>query len=40
MSHAQVADVINYVRTHFGNSYPDAISAADVAAARRLGTAR
>src|SRR3984957_11190756 len=26
MSDAQVADVINYVRTHFGNAYPDAIS--------------
>jgi mono/diheme cytochrome c family protein len=35
MSDAQVADVANYVRTHFGNAYPDAISAADVAAARR-----
>ena len=35
MSDAQVADVINYVRTHFGNSYPGAVSAADVAAARR-----
>ena len=34
MSDAQVADVINYVRTHFGNAYPDAISAADVSAAR------
>jgi mono/diheme cytochrome c family protein len=36
MSDAQVADVINYVRTHFGNSYPGAVSAADVSAARRL----
>ncbi len=35
MSDAQVADVVNYVRTHFGNAYPDAVSAADVAAARR-----
>ena len=35
MSDAQVADVVNYVRTHFGNAYPDAISAADVSAARR-----
>jgi mono/diheme cytochrome c family protein len=34
MSDAQVADVINYVRTHFGNAYPDAISTADVSAAR------
>jgi mono/diheme cytochrome c family protein len=35
MSDAQVADVVNYVRTHFGNAYPSAVSAADVAAARR-----
>jgi mono/diheme cytochrome c family protein len=40
MSDPQVADVINYVRTHFGNTYPGAVSAADVAAARRQGTAR
>jgi mono/diheme cytochrome c family protein len=35
MSDAQIADVINYVRTHFGNAYSDVISTADVAAARR-----
>jgi mono/diheme cytochrome c family protein len=35
MSDAQVADVVNYVRTHFGNSYSHAVSAADVSAARR-----
>jgi mono/diheme cytochrome c family protein len=35
MSDAQVADVVNYVRTHFGNSYSEAVSAADVSAARR-----
>jgi mono/diheme cytochrome c family protein len=35
MSDEQVADVVNYVRAHFGNSYADALSAADVAAARR-----
>jgi mono/diheme cytochrome c family protein len=41
MSDQQVADVINYVRTHFGNAYDDAVSAADVEAARRLtGSAR
>ena len=34
MSDEQVADVVNYVRTHFGNSYPGAASAAQVAAAR------
>src|SRR5580692_5759530 len=33
MSDAQVADIVNYVRTHFGNAYSDAVSAADVAAA-------
>ena len=27
---AQVADVVNYVRTHFGNAYKDAVTAADV----------
>jgi len=30
MSDAQVAAVVNYVRTHFGNAYPDAVSADDV----------
>jgi len=35
MGDAQVADVVNYVRTHFGNAYPGALSAADIAAARR-----
>jgi mono/diheme cytochrome c family protein len=39
MSDAQVADVINYVRTHFGNYYPGALSAVDVAAARRRASA-
>jgi mono/diheme cytochrome c family protein len=34
MSDEQVADVINYVRSHFGNAYDDALSAADVRAAR------
>jgi mono/diheme cytochrome c family protein len=38
MSDAQVADVVNYVRTNFGNAYPDAVSAADVAAERRSAT--
>jgi mono/diheme cytochrome c family protein len=35
MSDEQVADIINYVRTHFGNSYAGAVSAAEVSAARR-----
>jgi mono/diheme cytochrome c family protein len=30
----QVADVINYVRTHFGNNYKDKVAPADVKAAR------
>jgi mono/diheme cytochrome c family protein len=30
----QVATVVNYVRSHFGNSYPDSISPADVRLAR------
>ncbi|MBA3055644.1 MAG: cytochrome c [Sphingomonadales bacterium] len=34
MSDQQVADVVNYVRTHFGNKYKDAVTAADVKAAR------
>ncbi|MGO9755365.1 MAG: c-type cytochrome [Roseiarcus sp.] len=34
MSDAQAADVINYVRTHFGNRYGDAISAGDIKARR------
>ncbi|MBN8818132.1 MAG: cytochrome c [Sphingomonas sp.] len=34
MTDQQVADVVNYVRTHFGNKYKDAISAADVKAMR------
>jgi mono/diheme cytochrome c family protein len=35
MSDEQVADVVDYVRTHFGNGYAGAVSAAQVAAARR-----
>ena len=30
----QVAAVVNYVRSHFGNSYPDTVSPADVKSAR------
>ena len=32
LSDAQVAAVINYVRTHFGNNYKDVVTPADVAA--------
>lgn len=30
----QVANVVNYLRTHFGNAYPDAVTPADVKTAR------
>ena len=35
MSDGQVADVVNYVRTHFGNNFTDAVTAADVKQVRR-----
>jgi mono/diheme cytochrome c family protein len=35
MSDDQVAAVVNYVRTHFGNNYQDAVTPEDVKAARR-----
>jgi mono/diheme cytochrome c family protein len=31
LSDAQIADVVNYVRSHFGNHYRDRVSASDVA---------
>jgi len=34
MTDEQVADVVNYVRTHFGNDYPDAVLPAQVSALR------
>lgn len=34
MTDEQVADVVNYVRTHFGNEYRDAVLPADVSAMR------
>lgn len=34
MKDQQVANVVNYVRTHFGNHYEDAITAEDVKAMR------
>jgi mono/diheme cytochrome c family protein len=34
MSDAQVADVVNYLRTHFGNDYTDAVTPEAVKAAR------
>jgi len=30
MTDLQVADVVNYVRTHFGNKYKDSLTAADI----------
>ena len=35
MSDDQIAAVVNYLRTHFGNSYQDAVTAKDVQSARR-----
>jgi mono/diheme cytochrome c family protein len=35
MNDDQVAAVVNYVRTHFRNNYRDAVTPADVKAARR-----
>lgn len=35
MSDDQVAAVVNYVRTHFGNRYQDAVTVEDVRSARR-----
>jgi len=34
MSDEQVAAVVNYVRTHFGNNYTDKVTAEDVAGTR------
>jgi mono/diheme cytochrome c family protein len=35
MTDDQVAAVVNYVRTHFGNNYPDAVNAGDAKAVRQ-----
>lgn len=34
LSNEQVAAVVNYVRTHFGNNYPDTVAPAEVQALR------
>jgi mono/diheme cytochrome c family protein len=34
MNDAQIAAVVNYLRTHFGNNYSDVVSARDVSDAR------
>jgi len=31
LSDAQVADVVNYLRSHFGNPYKDGVTASEVA---------
>jgi mono/diheme cytochrome c family protein len=36
LTDAQVAEVTNYLRTHFGNRFEDRISAADVAELRKV----
>jgi len=35
MNDAQVAAVVNYLRTHFGNDFGDAVTAQDVSGARQ-----
>jgi len=35
MTDDQIAAVVNYVRTHFGNDYRDAVTASDIKAMRR-----
>ena len=39
LSDAQIADVVNYVRSHFGNVYKDKVSASQVAELPHPGTA-
>ncbi len=39
LSDAQVADVVNYVRSHFGNTYKDKVSASQIAQLPHPGTA-
>ena len=34
LSDVQIADVVNFVRTHFGNNYSDAVQPSDVEAVR------
>ena len=35
MTDGQIAAVVNYLRTHFGNSYKDVVTTAEVKQARR-----
>jgi mono/diheme cytochrome c family protein len=39
MSDGQIAAVVNYLRTHFGNNYQDTVNASDVRGARRINAA-
>jgi mono/diheme cytochrome c family protein len=39
LSDAQIADVVNYVRSHFGNTYKDNVTSAQVAALPHPGNA-
>jgi mono/diheme cytochrome c family protein len=34
LSDQQIADLVNYIRTHFGNDYKDTVTPADVRSAR------
>jgi mono/diheme cytochrome c family protein len=38
LSDAQIADVVNYVRSHFGNHFKERVTAAEVAVLRKSGT--
>ena len=40
LSDAQIAELANYVRSHFGNAYPDKATEADVAALPHPGSAK
>jgi mono/diheme cytochrome c family protein len=37
LSDAQIADVVNYIRSHFGNRFRERVTAAQVAALRQAG---
>jgi mono/diheme cytochrome c family protein len=37
LSDAQIADVVNYVRSHFGNHFKERVTSAEVAALRKPG---
>ena len=37
LDNAQVAEIVNYIRTNFGNEYKDQLTAEDVKSARQTG---